>query len=70
MKKAELEVVKTVIEKSRLTNQMVAEAFGFENSDALKVEFLNTYGETVAEFRKRCKTPSQFSSLNNRHQAS
>lgn len=56
MKKADLEVVKTVIAKSRLTNKMVAEAFGFKDSDTLNVEFLNTFGMSVAEFRQHCKT--------------
>ena len=55
MKKANLEVVKTVIQKSKLPNKMVAEAFGYDNVDTLNVEFLDTFGMTVAEFRQRCK---------------
>ncbi len=55
MKKANLEVVKTVIAQSKLTNKMVAEAFGFKDIDTLNVEFLNTFGMSVAEFRQRCK---------------
>ncbi|MDX1343619.1 MAG: hypothetical protein R3309_06710 [Reinekea sp.] len=56
MNKDKLEVVKNVIQTSHLTNKMVAEAFGFSSADALNVEFLNTFGMSVAEFRERCKS--------------
>jgi YesN/AraC family two-component response regulator len=55
MQKAKIEVIKKVIQQSRLTNKMVAEAFGYDNVDNLNVEFLDTFGETVTEFRERCK---------------
>jgi transcriptional regulator GlxA family with amidase domain len=55
MSKANLAVVKSVIETSHLTNKMVAEAFGYESADALNIEFLNSFGMSVAEFRQRCK---------------
>ena len=55
MQKAKIEVIKKVIQQSRLTNKMVAEAFGYDSVDNLNVEFLDTFGETVTEFRERCK---------------
>ena len=56
MKKADLNVVKTVIAQSKLTNKMVAEAFGFKDTESLNVEFLDNFGMTLTEFRQRCKT--------------
>jgi transcriptional regulator GlxA family with amidase domain len=55
MTKAKLEIVKKVIQQSRLSNKMVAEAFGYKNADNLNVEFLDTFGFTLTEFRERCK---------------
>lgn len=59
MKKANLEVVKNVIEKSKLPNRMVAEAFGYDNEETLNIEFLDSFGMTVAEFRQRCKAQTE-----------
>ena len=56
MKKANLDVVKNVIQQSRLSNKMVAEAFGYKDVDNLNVAFLDTFGMSVSEFRQRCKS--------------
>jgi len=59
MENLKLKMIKEVIETSNLPNAVVADAFGFKDVKDLNIEFIDTFGMSVSEFRKHCREMSK-----------
>lgn len=59
MNPTDLEKLKGVVERSRLTPRMLADAFGYDSADALNSAFAEAFGESIEAYRERTQPAPQ-----------